>query len=134
MNATAKRTKRTEATAGELLPSSVPKVIRGVRFKDGIAMVPIYCANCGSDGGFVPEAAVLCKQFAFYLCEPCAEKWSPLVDTLCVPDEVVWELAKQEQLEREGRELTPAEIVEALKDEGHYLSKIAKERDRICGR
>lgn len=89
--------------------------------------IPIFCANCGADGGFIPEES---KSFAFYLCESCGEKWEPLAGTMKVPTEVFWETVKQEQLEKYGRELTGLEVAEALKDEHHVLSLLAKDRPK----
>lgn len=111
--------------ATALLPTSIARETKNVIFRGGIPWVPIFCANCGKDGGLVPEET---KQFAFYLCLPCADKWSPQVDTMMVPDEVFWEEVKQAQLERMGREMTALEVMEALKDPNHFLSKLAKDR------
>jgi len=108
-----------------ILPDSRPKVQKRITYLNGINWVPIYCANCGSDGGMVPEENC---NFAFYLCVPCAEKWQPLADTLLVPDEVFWQRVREEQLATYGRELTPEEIVEVLKDENSALVKLSKER------
>ena len=67
-------------------------------------------------------------QFAFYLCDPCAERLGPITNTYMEPDVVFWQKVKEAQLEKYGRELTAPEIVEALKDENHILSKLAKDR------
>lgn len=112
----------------DLLPSSVPREIRGRVAHKGAMWIPLFCMNCGVAGPHVPEQAVQDKAYHGYLCEPCGEKWSPLFDTMLVPDEVFWARVKQEQLEREGRELQPYEVVEALKDGNHYLSKLARDR------
>lgn len=109
----------------DLLPTSRPKVDRDATVHRGLSWVPIFCANCGADGGFIPEQG---PAFAFYLCDPCAEIWSPLAGTLAVPDEVFWEKIKQEQIERYGRELSGDEVAEALKDPQHVLSKLTKDR------
>lgn len=94
-------------------------------------MVPIFCANCGADGGAVPEES---SDFAFYLCDErannCAAKWAPLTNTYMIPDEVFWKKVKEAQIEKYGRELEAFEIVEALKDDTHILSKLAKERGK----
>ena len=103
----------------------VRRVVKSRMFHNGIPWVPIFCANCGKDGGYVPEEA---SDFAFYLCDPCAEKWSPLAGTMAIPDEVFWENVKQTQIEAYGRELTGPEIAEALKDEHHVLTKLARDR------
>ena len=68
------------------------------------------------------------KNFAFYLCEPCAEKWSPLADTALSPDEAFWKKVHEAQIEAFGRDLTPEEIVEALEDDSHILTKLCKDR------
>lgn len=87
----------------------------------------LFCANCGADGGRVQETD-LPQQFAFYLCQPCADKYGQVAGTYMEPDAVFWEKVKQAQLEKFGRELEPFEVVEALKDSDHILSKLARER------
>lgn len=87
--------------------------------------VQIFCANCGADGGRVPEENMT---FAFYLCTPCAEKWSPLAGTMIEPDAVFWQKVKDAQIEKYGRELTAPEVAEQLKDGDSILSKLARER------
>lgn len=68
------------------------------------------------------------KNFAFYLCVPCAEKWQPLVDTAVCPDEMFWRKIHDAQMEAFGRDLTEQEIIEALKDDEHILTKLCKDR------
>ena len=84
----------------------------------------IFCANCGADGGSVLENDY---DFAFYLCDPCADKWGPIAGTYMEPDSVFWEKVKQAQLEKFGRELQPQEIAEELKNEHSIISKLARE-------
>jgi len=114
----------------DLLPNSIavrsPKV---VVWPNGQKWIPIFCANCGKDGGMVQETEFdLVKNFAFYLCDPCAAKWSPMTNTALSPDEAFWKKVRQAQLEAFGRELTAQEIIEALKDENHILTKLANDR------
>jgi hypothetical protein len=45
-----------------------------------------------------------------------------------ISDEVFWQRVKQAQLEKYGREMTGEEVAEALKDEHHMLSKLARDR------
>ena len=66
-------------------------------FKEGgsyMNWVPIFCANCGKSGGFVPEDH---SQFAFWLCDNCVDKFGPIAATMQVPDEVFWEKVKQDK-------------------------------------
>lgn len=118
----------------DLLPTSVPRVHKNVKWHNGMNWVPIFCANCGAPGGMVPEATAdhSLGGFAFYLCDinqnDCAGKWSPLAGTLMVPDEVFWARVKATQLDEFGRELTVEEIVEALQDPTNPLAKLANDR------
>jgi hypothetical protein len=86
--------------------------------------VPIFCANCGAPGGWVPEDTTT---FAFYLCNPCAEKWSPLAGTMAVPDEIFWQKVRDAEMEQYGRVLSTPEVIGALNDPESVLSKLAKE-------
>jgi hypothetical protein len=76
----------------DILPDCRPKVQQKVTRLGSLNWVPIYCANCGSDGGLVPEET----NFAFYLCIPCSEKWDPPPGTWLVPDEVFWQRVAEE--------------------------------------
>jgi hypothetical protein len=118
----------TEYATADLLPSSVAREIKGEVEIKGIPHVPIFCANCGADGGWVPRAAIEDKAFQFYLCNPCGEKWAPLAGLMLIPDDVFAQKVAAAQLEHDGRYLTPDEVGEALKDPQHYLSKLAKDR------
>lgn len=89
--------------------------------------VPIFCANCGADGGMVPEDNM---SFAFYLCNSCAEKWVPLTNTYMEPDAVFWQKVREAQLEKYGRELAPSELVDVLKDDSSVISKLCKDRGK----
>jgi len=106
----------------EILPSSICREPKGVMVVGGQKQFPIFCANCGVDGGFVPEPS---KDFAFYLCDEdrnnCSGKWSHMVDYMIVPQEKFWEIARLEQLARLGRLMTVEEILEAERDPNHWL-------------
>lgn len=120
--------KPTEARTADLLPNCVTKETKNVVMRNGVPYVPIFCANCGCDGGWVPQDSIEATGFAFYLCNPCAEKWAPLAGTYMVPDDVFWEKVKQTQIETYGRELSGEEVAEALKDDQHILTKLARDR------
>ena len=111
----------------DALPTSIAKVVRGTVMRGGEPWIPIFCANCGADGGYVPEAAA---DFAFYLCDPCAEKWSPLVDTMLVPDEIFWKKLHEAQREKYGRLLAINELLEQLANPDSMITKLANDRHR----
>lgn len=118
------------ALTKDILPNCIAqRSEKTVVWPNGQKWIQLSCGNCGKDGGLVLEVDYdRAKNFAFYLCEPCAEKWSPLVDTYMAPDEAFWQKIRDAQMEEFGRELTPMEIVEALKDDNHILTKLCKDR------
>ena len=85
---------------------------------------PIFCANCGKDGGWVPEET----RFIFYLCQPCADRHGQIDGTYMVPDEIFFETVKNAQLEEFGRELSVPELTEALSSESSVISTLARSR------
>lgn len=117
--------------AASLYPESrlkTPK--RSIRGAFGINWVPMFCANCGKEGGLVPEDAINCS-FSHYECMDCAAKLGNLDGFFKVPDEVVGMKVREAQLEHEGRELTREEVAVALSSDTHYLSKIKQDYDNI---
>ena len=68
------------------------------------------------------------KNFAFYLCQPCANKWTPLSNTGIAPDEAFWAKVHDAQIEKFGRVLSDQEIIEALKDDQSIIAKLCKDR------
>jgi|FreactTroBogLake_1042271.scaffolds.fasta_scaffold19252_3 hypothetical protein len=108
-----------------VLPDCRPKVQRNIVHHVGLNWTPIYCANCGADGGLVPEDNC---NFAFYLCNSCAEKWSPVEGTYMVPDEVFWQRLLEEQMNTFGRVLTDDEMHTELQNENSVLFKLGKDR------
>jgi hypothetical protein len=109
---------------GSLLPDSRAREAKGVVSVKGTNFVPIFCANCGGPGGGVPVEHMT---FAFFLCDPCCEKWGPIAGVMSVPEEVFWEKVKQEQLDSHGRLLSNAEIVREIDDAESTLSKLVRE-------
>jgi hypothetical protein len=86
--------------------------------------VPIFCANCGADGGIVPEESIT---FVFYLCDPCAQRNGQIDGMYMEPDAIFFEKVRQAQIEKYGRELTAGELVVELEDESSIMSKLAKD-------
>ena len=110
----------------ELLPDSRLARPTGVVWRGNAWWVPIFCANCGRDGGFVPEENCT---FACYLCLDCSEKMGAIAHTYLEPDAVFWARVAAEQLEKYQRFLTPTELLAAMESDtplGHLLRDRAK--------
>lgn len=80
----------------DVLPDSRAKSGKGVvQTKTPLGlMVPIYCANCGTEGGMVPERNMT---FAFWLCDPCFETYGHITGTMVQPDQEFWAQVKADQ-------------------------------------
>jgi hypothetical protein len=95
----------------------------------GNEWVYLYCASCGDDGGRVRKADIPnVEEFAFRLCDPCAEKYGKIDGTFFVPDEVFFAKVKEASIERMGRELVQDEVFKLLDDPNSFLSKLVKDR------
>lgn len=86
--------------------------------------MPVYCANCGADGGQVPEENMT---FIFYLCNNCATTHGYIAGTMMMPDEVFFQKLAEEQLERYGRYLEEHEWNLISEDTSHPLMKLIQE-------
>ena len=87
--------------------------------------IPVFCANCGADGGHCPEENM---SFLFYLCNKCAETYGTIANTMFMPDEVFWKLLTAEQLEQYGRYLTIHELEQVIEDEKNSLTKLIRSK------
>ena len=113
--------------AANFLPDSRARFARGVVLGPSGNMVPIFCANCGRSRGLVREDQVACN-FAFALCEPCADKYGDDAHFWREPDSVFWERVRAEQAR--GRLTTRLDFQRALCDPGSGLSKIKRDYER----
>jgi len=107
--------------ADDLLPDSRAKITRGRVFQGGTTWVPVFCANCGKEGGLVTENVT----FAFWICTPCEKKNGNITGMLRVPDQVFYEKMLQEQIEYMGRPMTEQELLDV--PEHTPLAKLIKE-------
>lgn len=85
----------------DILPNSKPrhrKVDWNIS-RCGAEWIYIFCANCGKDGGRVLENQC---DFAFYLCDSCAETYGHIPGTMMVPDELFWQ-----QVAERNKEMHP---------------------------
>jgi len=111
-----------QVTQPDILPDT--RGSKGHKSINGVWWVPIFCANCGGDGGYVPERNMT---FAFYLCDNCSVKWGPIAGTYMEPDEIFYQRINMMQLEEYGRLLGVDELLKALDDTNHPLAKLARE-------
>jgi hypothetical protein len=109
-----------------ILPDSRMKTIhtpRGMVQGPGGMWLPVFCANCGADGGLCPEENMT---FMFYLCNKCSETHGQIAGVMMMPDEVFYEKLKQEQLASHGRYLTPLEVAAVVEADASPLAKLIK--------
>lgn len=73
----------------DLLPDSRLQVVRGAKWSAawGCMAMPIFCANCGKNGGYVPEANC---DFACWLCNDCVREHPLPLGLHVTPDEAFW--------------------------------------------
>jgi hypothetical protein len=98
----------------EVLPDSRAKTTKGAIPGPGGYWMPVFCANCGTPYGWVPEENC---DFACWLCKECSETWGSIADTMFMPDEIFWERVKQAQIEKYGRMLTQDELTKLTQEE-----------------
>ena len=86
----------------ELLPDSRLKRLtpKTVPHKEWGTAQQIFCANCGKDGGLIPEQN---STFAFYLCDECWEVHGSLTEFLAIPESEVRRDARLRQLEKSNQ-------------------------------
>jgi hypothetical protein len=111
----------------DILPDCKLREPKRLVFQGQTAWTPIFCANCGKDGGLVMESDV---DFAFYLCDPCTLRWGVPAGCMATPDEVFWAKVKAAQIEEYGRELQPGEIIAELAEPNSIISKLAREKEK----
>ena len=96
---------------------------------NGVWSVPVHCMNCGDQHGYCNESATEPGGgYVGFLCDRCAETWSPLVGTMLIPDQVHWQKVPAAQGEPYGRVLSPFEQAAALRDGSTVLAKLARDR------
>ena len=107
----------------DILPDSRAKIAKNRIFTPGGAWVPVFCANCGKDGGSCPEENMT---FLFYICAKCNETYGEIAGTMMMPDEVFFAKLKQEQMESYGHYLTEAELVTVVQEDASPLATLLK--------
>lgn len=110
----------------EVLPLCTTRETRGRIWIRGLGpAIPTYCMNCGVHYGYRNDAPPA-EGYVGVICEPCAEKWQPLLGVAIVPDEVHARRASDAMLEAYGRQLSVLEQAIALDDVNSILSRFAR--------
>lgn len=108
----------------DFLPDTRCRIVRNVTRHETLGnLVPVHCANCGIEWGWVPEDKIT---FAFCLCQSCADKHGDPAHFHKEPDSVFWERLANE-LREQKLNLTPITLENALSDPNSTLSKLADE-------
>jgi len=113
--------------ANDILPDSRAKETKGRIFTPGGAWVPFFCANCGKECGSCPEENMT---FLFYLCPKCFETHGQITATMVVPDKVFFDRIKHEQMDKHGRLLSQAELLQVVQEDASPLATLIKEGNR----
>jgi len=106
----------------DFLPDSRTRERKGaIQTPDGWA-IPVYCANCGTPWGMVPERHMT---FAFVLCDPCAETIGDVAHFHREPDAVFWDKVAHEMVM--AKIASHEDVVRETSDESTPIGKLAKE-------
>jgi hypothetical protein len=104
----------------DILPDSRCKAATNVVKIDGVNHVPIFCMNCGIEGGLVTERGVF---FVGWQCDACQEKYPLPPGTHALPDDE-HNRKVAEEWDRAG---SVERVMEQLQNERSPLSLLAKE-------
>jgi len=107
----------------DILPDSRAKTTRGAVMRGSVAWVPVFCANCGKDGGLCHELST----HMFYLCNGCFKTYGEIAGTMAVPDSVAIANMVAEQEEAYGRQLSHNELLQVVADDNTPLATLLKE-------
>ena len=97
---------------------------RGMTQGPGGMWVPVFCANCGVEGGKCPEKNMT---FIFWLCNACFKTHGQITGTMVVPDKVFFDKIAQEQKEAHGRYLSHDELLQVVAEDSSPLATLLKE-------
>lgn len=110
----------------EVLPLCTTRETRGAIHIAGLgSAIPTYCMNCGVHYGYRNDAPPAAG-YVGVICEPCAEKWQPLLGVAVVPDQVHAQRANEAMMNDYGRVLSVLEQAIALDDVDSILGRFAR--------
>ena len=107
-----------------VLPDSRARDAKGLVMMGGEVWQPIYCANCGTEGGLCPQEHTT---FFFWLCNDCFRAMGEITNLYLMPDEVFWQRVKDEQLEKYGRLLSTEELADVVAADVSPLATLVKQ-------
>lgn|SRR4051812_17930216 len=107
----------------DVLPDSRAKTPRGLVFVGSQAWEPVFCANCGKEGGLCPAEST----FMFYLCNPCFASKGHITGTMVVPDQEFYTKLAYEQQATYGRAATHNELLQTIAEDSTSLATLLKE-------
>lgn len=114
----------------EVLPLCTTRETRGAIHIRGLGnAIPVYCMNCGIHYGYRNDAPPAAG-YVGVICEPCAEKWQPLLGVALVPDQVHAQRASEAMQEDYGRLLSTLEQAIELDNVDSILSRFARSVSR----
>lgn len=111
---------------GHVLPDSrahVNHTPRGMVQGPGGMWAPVFCANCGKEGGLCPTENMT---FICYICPLCAETYGQIAGTMMMPDEVFWQKLADEQIDSYGHYLTEQELIAVVVEDASPLATLIK--------
>lgn len=73
---------------------------------------------------------MLPAQYAFYLCNDCADKYGEPAGLAKTPDEVFWAKVEEAMIERYGHCLNETEVLAALDEKHGVITKLEREGRR----
>jgi hypothetical protein len=111
----------------DLLPNSLEKFPKEDRSL-GLAgtWFVLFCASCHKEGGRVMDT-YLPAQYAFYLCNECADKYGEVAGCTKTPDDIFFEKVASAMREEYGGILTEKQVLIELDNSHSPLSKLERE-------
>lgn len=110
----------------EILPDARAKSGAGGIYNPTFGwMVPVYCINCGVQGGDVPAETTTS---VFWQCTPCHEKHGAIPGLHMTTDAAFHAKVAEAQLNEFGRYLTPLEVAQKVESADTAFAKLLLRR------
>jgi hypothetical protein len=110
----------------DILPNCLTRQPKVDFARGGGTWFYLFCANCGADGGRVLDT-YLPAQYAFYLCNYCAETYGEVAGCTKTPDDVFRAKVMAAMEEEYKHYLTEQEILNELGNPDSVISQLERE-------